>query len=235
MTWNTIDTLNLSNKRILLRADLNVPRQGMRVTDTTRIDRLKGTIDMLCAKGAKVLILSHFGRPDGEENPEMSLAFMLPVLEERWSTAVRFCRTTIGEDAEEFSRSIEAGEVALLENVRFHKGEKKNDPDFVAALARLGDMYVNDAFSAAHRAHASTCGLAGALPNAAGLLMGEELAALSGALEAPKTPVAAVVGGSKISTAGCVSQLVEKVDYIIPGGGMPIRPLCGWRRYRSLL
>ena len=221
MTWNTIDTLDLSNKRILLRADLNVPRQGMRVTDTTRIDRLKGTIDALCARGAKVLILSHFGRPDGEENPEMSLAFMLPVLEKRWNTAVRFCRTTIGEDAEAFSHSIEAGEVALLENVRFHKGEKKNDPDFVAALARLGDVYVNDAFSAAHRAHASTCGLAGALPNAAGLLMGEELAALSGALEAPKTPVAAVVGGSKISTKlGVFHNLVEKVDYIILGGGM---------------
>lgn len=219
--FKTLRDYDLTGKRVLLRADLNVPRHERKVTDTTRIDRLKGTIDYLCKKGARVLILSHFGRPEGEQNPEMSLAFMLNILEERWNTHVRFYTGDIGENAEDFSHSVEPGEVALIENIRFHKGEKKNDPDFAKALASMGDIFVNDAFSAAHRAHASTEGIAHHLPSAAGLLMEEELSALNSALGTPKKPVAAIAGGSKISTKlGVLNNLVEKVDYLILGGGM---------------
>ncbi|MBG77917.1 MAG: phosphoglycerate kinase [Alphaproteobacteria bacterium] len=219
--FKTLRDYDLTGKRVLLRADLNVPRHERKVTDTTRIDRLKGTIDYLCEKGARVLILSHFGRPEGEQNPEMSLAFMLNILEERWNTHVRFYTGDIGENAEDFSHSVEPGEVALIENIRFHKGEKKNDPDFAKALASMGDIFVNDAFSAAHRAHASTEGIAHHLPSAAGLLMEEELSALNSALGTPKKPVAAIAGGSKISTKlGVLNNLVEKVDYLILGGGM---------------
>ena len=151
----------------------------------------------------------------------MSLAFMLNILEERWNTHVRFYTGDIGENAEDFSHSVEPGEVALIENIRFHKGEKKNDPDFAKALASMGDIFVNDAFSAAHRAHASTEGIAHHLPSAAGLLMEEELSALNSALGTPKKPVAAIAGGSKISTKlGVLNNLVEKVDYLILGGGM---------------
>ena len=219
--FKTLRDYDLTGKRVLLRADLNVPRHERKVTDTTRIDRLKGTIDYLCEKGARVLILSHFGRPEGEQNPEMSLAFMLNILEERWNTHVRFYTGDIGENEEDFSHSVEPGEVALIENIRFHKGEKKNDPDFAKALASMGDIFVNDAFSAAHRAHASTEGIAHHLPSAAGLLMEEELSALNSALGTPKKPVAAIAGGSKISTKlGVLNNLVEKVDYLILGGGM---------------
>lgn len=220
-SFKTVRDYDLAGKRVLLRADLNVPRHKGKVTDTTRIDRLKGTIDYLCENGARVLILSHFGRPEGEQNPEMSLAFLLPILEERWNTDVRFYRGDIGEDAEDFSDSVEPGEVALIENIRFHKGEKSNDPAFAKNLARMGDIYVNDAFSAAHRAHASTEGVAHLLPNAAGLLMEEELSALNKALGSPQKPVTAIAGGSKISTKlGVLNNLVEKVDYLILGGGM---------------
>ncbi len=221
MTFKTLRDYNLKGKRVLLRADLNVPAKLARVTDTSRIDRLKNTIDYLREQGACTLILSHFGRPEGEQNPEMSLAFMLPVLEKQWGTTVRFFRDCIGEKAEDFSRTVQAGDVALMENVRFHKGESANAPAFVQALARLGDIYVNDAFSAAHRSHASTEGLAHLLPSAAGLLMEEELNALDSALESPIKPVVAIAGGSKISTKlKVLHNLVEKVDYLILGGGM---------------
>lgn len=220
-SFKTLKDFDLTGKRVLLRADLNVPAHERKVTDTTRIDRLKGTIDYLCSKGARVLVLSHFGRPDGEQNPQMSLVFMLPVLEERWNTHVRFYTGEIGEDAEDFSHSVEPGEVALIENIRFHKGEKKNATDFAKALSQMGDIFVNDAFSAAHRAHASTEGIAHFLPSCAGLLMEEELNALDSALGTPKKPVAAIAGGSKISTKlGVLHNLVEKVDYLILGGGM---------------
>jgi phosphoglycerate kinase len=189
--------------------------------DTTRIDRLKPTIDFLREGGAKVLILSHFGRPEGEQNPEMSLAFLLPTLEERWGCDIRFAQDCIGEKAETVVSSMRDGDVALLENLRFHKGEKANDPAFVSKLAALGDIYANDAFSAAHRAHASTEGLAQRLPAAAGLLMEQELNALDAALEHPEHPVAAIVGGSKISTKlNVLNNIVKKVDYLILGGAM---------------
>ncbi|MFK7840607.1 MAG: phosphoglycerate kinase [Bdellovibrionales bacterium] len=221
MDFQTIKDIDLGGKRILLRADLNVPARRGKVTDTTRIDRLKPTIDYLRDAGAKILILSHFGRPEGEQNPEMSLAFLVSSLEECWGCDVKFAPDCIGERAEKVAKTLQNGEIALLENLRFHAGEKANDPNFVAELAKLGDIYVNDAFSAAHRAHASTEGLAHVLPPAAGLSMSKELDALDAALEHPQTPVAAVTGGSKISTKlNVLYHLVEKVDYLILGGAM---------------
>ncbi len=221
MTFKTLKDFNLNGQRVLLRADLNVPARRGKVMDTTRIDRLKPTIDALRQAGAKILILSHFGRPEGAQNPEMSLAFLVPTLEECWSTPIRFAPHCIGEKAEALSHNLKNGEIVLLENVRFHKGEEANDPAFIAELAKLGDFYVNDAFSAAHRAHASTEGLAHVLPSAAGLLMEAELTALDTALEHPQKPVAAITGGSKISSKiNVLNNLVQKVDYLILGGGM---------------
>lgn len=221
MHFKSIRDIDLNNKRVLLRADLNVPAKRGIVTDATRIDRLKPTIDYLKKAGAKILILSHFGRPDGERNPQMSLAFLISALQEHWGTDIRFSQTCVGEKAEALAASLKPGDVALLENVRFHKGEEANDPAFAAQLARLGDVYVNDAFSAAHRAHASTEGLAHLLPAAAGLLMEEELNALDRALGNPAKPVAAITGGSKISTKlKVLDHLIEKVDFLILGGAM---------------
>ena len=221
MNFNSIKDMELSGKRVLLRADLNVPAQRSKVMDTNRIDRLKPTIDYLRQAGAKTLILSHFGRPEGEQNPQMSLVFMVPTLEECWGCDIRFAQDCIGEKAQSVVDALEPGDVGLLENVRFHKGEKANDPDFVASLAALGDVYVNDAFSAAHRAHASTEGLAHKLPAAAGLLMEQELKALDSALEHPQKPVAAIVGGSKISTKlNVLENISQKVDFLILGGAM---------------
>lgn len=219
--FQTIRDIDLQGKKVLLRADLNVPAQRGKVTDTTRIDRLKPTIDYLCEAGARVLILSHFGRPDGEQNPEMSLAFLSPVLKQCWGRLVRFAPDCVGSAARKLSAELKNGEIGLLENVRFHKEETANDKDFAQDLAALGDIYINDAFSAAHRAHASTEGIAHVLPSAAGLLMEEELNALNSALETPKKPVAAIAGGSKISTKlGVLYHLIERVDYLILGGGM---------------
>lgn len=221
MTFKTIRDIDLQNKRVLLRADLNVPMKSGKVTDTARIDRLKPTIDYLRKAGAKVLILSHFGRPEGERNPQMSLAFLVPALQEAWGTPIKFAQDCIGPKAEGLSSTLKGGEVGLLENVRFHKGEEENSTAFAKDLAKLGDIYVNDAFSVSHRAHATTEGLAHLLPSAAGLLMEEELNALDRALENPKRPVAAIAGGSKISTKlKVLKNLVEKVDYLILGGGM---------------
>lgn len=221
MTFKSMNSMNLTGQRVLLRADLNVPARRSVVTDSTRIDRLKPTIDALRGAGAKILILSHFGRPEGAQNPEMSLAFLLPALEKSWGCKVRFAQNCIGEKAHAVAASLQNGDVALLENVRFHKGEESNDPEFIKALAALGDIYINDAFSAAHRAHASTEGLAHVLPSAAGLLMEAELKALDKALGNPQKPVAAITGGSKISTKiNVLNNLVEKVDYLILGGGM---------------
>lgn len=221
MNFRSIRDLDLKGKKVLLRADLNVPARRGKVMDTTRIDRLKPTIDFLRDAGAKVLILSHFGRPEGEQNPEMSLVFMVHTLEECWGCSVRFAQDCIGEKARNVADSMESGEVALLENVRFHKGEKANDETFIAELAKLGDIFVNDAFSAAHRAHASTAGLAGRLPAAAGLLMEQELNALDAALESPQKPVTAIVGGSKISTKlNVLNNIAQKTDCLVLGGAM---------------
>jgi phosphoglycerate kinase len=221
MNFKSIRDMDLKNKRVLLRADLNVPAKSGKVTDTTRIDRLKPTIDYLRKAGAKILILSHFGRPDGERNPQMSLAFLTPALEQSWGVGVKFAQDCIGPSAESLVNSLKAGEVGLLENLRFHKGEEENDKGFARELAKLGDIYVNDAFSAAHRAHASTEGIAHLLPAAAGLLMEEELNALDAALGNPQKPVAAITGGSKISTKlSVLNNLINKVDYLILGGAM---------------
>lgn len=221
MRFKTLKDFSFKDKTVLLRADLNVPAQHGRITDTARITRLKPTIDFLRAQGAKILVLSHFGRPEGEMNPQMSLAFLAPALEDSWGTQVRFAADCIGPKAIAAAQSLKAGDIALLENVRFHKGEEKNDPAFAQELAKTGDIFINDAFSAAHRAHASTEGLAHILPSGAGLLMEEELEALGKALGAPQRPVAAITGGSKISTKlEVLSHLVTKVDFLILGGGM---------------
>ncbi len=221
MKFKTIRDFDLKGKRVLMRADLNVPVQKGKVMDTARIDRLKPTIDYLRKSGAKIIILSHFGRPDGERNPQMSLAFLIPALESAWGVPVKFAQDCIGAKAETLASNLQAGEVAILENVRFHKGEEANDPLFIRELARLGDVYVNDAFSVSHRAHASTEGLAHALPSAAGFLMEEELNALDRALGKPARPVAAIAGGSKVSSKlKILDHLIEKVDFLILGGGM---------------
>ena len=219
--FHTIRDLDLKGKIVLLRADLNVPAQGGKVTDTTRIDRLKPTIDYLCNAGARILILSHFGRPEGQRNPAMSLEFLPPILKQCWGHPVRFATDCIGGPAQNMAAEIKDGDIALLENVRFHKEETANDPEFCKQLAALGDVYINDAFSASHRAHASTEGLAHLLPCAAGLLMEEELNALNKALETPQKPVVAIAGGSKISTKlGVLYNLIDRVDYLVLGGGM---------------
>ncbi len=197
---------NLSGKTVLLRADLNVPVQQGKVTDTTRIDRLKPTIDELKQREAKIIILSHFGRPKGQINPEFSLAFLTDILSKRWNTQVTF----------------ETGNnVVLLENLRFNSGEEDNDSAFAKQLAEQGDYFVNDAFSVSHRAHASVEAITRYLPSYAGRLMEMELKSLSLALETPERPVTAVVGGAKISTKlELLSNLIKKVDTLILGGGM---------------
>lgn len=221
MSFKTLRDFDLKGKRVLVRADLNVPAKDGKVSDTTRIDRLKPTIDFLTQAGAKTILLSHFGRPKSAADTEYSQAFLAPVCEKSWGVKVGFGQDCIGAEAANAVSALKDGEVVLLENVRFHAGEEKNDAAFVAELAKLGDLYVNDAFSAAHRAHASTEGLAHRLPTAAGFLMEAELNALSDALEAPKKPVIAIVGGSKISTKlSVLNNLVKKVDYLFLGGGM---------------
>jgi phosphoglycerate kinase len=220
-TFKTIDSLDVSGKRVLVRVDLNVPMKNGKVTDATRIERAAPTLAELAAKGAKVVVLSHFGRPDGKRVPEMSLKPLVEPLAKAIGKPVAFADDCIGPLAEEAVRGLKPGEVLLLENLRFHKEEEKNDSGFIDKLSVLGDVYVNDAFSAAHRAHASTEGLANRLPAAAGRLMQAELEALDKALGNPKRPVCAVVGGAKVSTKlDLLGNLVGKVDKLIIGGGM---------------
>lgn len=220
-TFKTIDSLDVSGKRVLVRVDLNVPMKNGKVTDATRIERAVPTLAELAAKGAKVVVLSHFGRPDGKRVPEMSLRPLVEPLSQALGKPVAFAEDCIGPLAEEAVRNLKAGEVLLLENLRFHKEEEKNDGAFIDKLSVLGDVYVNDAFSTAHRAHASTEGLAHRLPAAAGRLMQAELEALDKALGNPKRPVCAVVGGAKVSTKlDLLGNLVGKVSRLIIGGGM---------------
>lgn len=222
MTFKTLDDLgNLSGRRALVRVDLNVPMDGNRVTDTTRIDRVLPTIRELSDKGARVVLLAHFGRPKGAVMPEMSLAPVAAALTERLGQPVAFAADCIGDLAASLVDGLKDGDVALLENTRFHAGEEKNDGAFADALAALGDLYVNDAFSAAHRAHASTEGLARRLPAYAGRTMQAELEALASALTTPVRPVLAVVGGAKVSSKiDLLENLVKKVDMLVIGGGM---------------
>ncbi len=216
----TLDGVDVAGKRVLVRADLNVPVQDGQVTDTTRIDRLAPTIRALAEKNARIILLSHFGRPKGPD-PKESLAPLVPTIAERLGLPVAFAADCVGPSAEAAVAAMTDGSVLLLENLRFHKGEEKNDPDFAAGLARLGDLYVDDAFSAAHRAHASISGIPALLPAYAGQGMAAELTALDRALGNPVHPVAAIVGGAKISTKlDLLGNLVGKVDLLVLGGGM---------------
>lgn len=217
-----ISEADVAGKCVLVRADLNVPFQGGAITDATRIERFLPTVKELISRGAKVVVMSHFGRPKGQRVPEMSLAPVAARLGELLDgVSVAFADDCIGDGAKAAVNALNNGDVLVLENLRFHKGETDNDPDFVSALAELGDIYVSDAFSTSHRAHASTEGLALKLPSYAGPLMMMEVNALKAALEAPKRPVAAVVGGAKVSTKiELLTNLVSKVDMIIVGGGM---------------
>lgn len=220
--FKTLDDVSAREKTVLVRGDLNVPMSNGQVGDTTRLVRLAPTLRELADQGAKVVVLSHFGRPKGRRVAEYSLKQVVPALSDALGDrAVAFAEDCIGPAAEAAIAALNPGGVLLLENVRFHAGEETNDPDFARALAGLGDLYVNDAFSAAHRAHASTAGIAQHLPAYAGRLMQAELEALSRALEAPERPVLAVVGGAKISTKlDLLGNLIAKVDMLVLGGGM---------------
>lgn len=221
MPWKTLDDLDLSGKTVLVRVDINVPVENGAVTDATRIDRIVPTVNDILAAGGKPVLLAHFGRPKGQRVPEMSLKVTLPALETALGRSVIFAEDCVGLPAEQAVARLSEGDILLLENTRYHSGEEKNDPALAARMAALGDIYVNDAFSAAHRAHASTEGLARLLPSAAGRLMQAELEALESALGTPQRPVVAVVGGAKVSTKlELLGNLVEKVDYLIIGGGM---------------
>jgi phosphoglycerate kinase len=218
----TLDDLgDLEGKRVLVRVDLNVPMQEGKVSDDTRLRATLPTVSELADKGAIVLLLAHFGRPRGERRPDMSLALVTRPYSELLGRPVRFIDDCCGPAAKEAIATLAPGDVAILENTRFHAGEEKNDPALAAGMAELGDLYVDDAFSAAHRAHASTEGVAHLLPAYAGRAMEAELKALDKALGSPERPVAAVVGGAKVSTKlEALKHLVAKVDHLIIGGGM---------------
>jgi phosphoglycerate kinase len=216
----TLDQADVRGRRVLLRVDLNVPMENGRVSDTTRIERVTPTMLEIADKGGKVVLLSHFGRPKGRDASQ-SLRPVAAAVADVAGRPVGFAEDCIGEPAEAAIKAMKPGDIVCLENTRFHNEEEKNEPGFVARLAALGDIYVNDAFSAAHRAHASTEGLAHRLPAYAGRAMQAELEALRKALEAPERPVAAIVGGAKISTKlDLLGNLIAKVDVLIIGGGM---------------
>ncbi len=221
MTFKTLDDADLQGRRALVRVDFNVPMHDGQVSDDTRLKAAVPTIEKLRAGGAKVVLLAHFDRPKGKVVPSMSLEPIVPALAKVLGAPVAFGSDCVGPAAAEAIAAIKPGEVLLLENVRFHAGEEKNDPDFAKALAANGDLYVNDAFSAAHRAHASTEGLAHLLPAYAGEQMRLELSALDKALGKPDRPVLGIVGGSKVSTKlDLLSHLVTKLDKLAIGGGM---------------
>ncbi|MBM3084099.1 phosphoglycerate kinase [Chelatococcus daeguensis] len=220
-SFRTLDEAQVKGRRVLLRVDLNVPMENGRVSDATRIERVVPTIREIADNGGRVVLLAHFGRPKGKPEPKDSLHPVAAAVAEHIGRPVAFAEDCIGEAATEAVDALKDGDVVLLENTRFHAGEEKNDTDFVKALAANGDLYVNDAFSAAHRAHASTEGLAHVLPAYAGRTMQAELEALAKALEAPKRPVVAIVGGAKVSSKiDLLENLVTKVDALVIGGGM---------------
>ena len=219
--YQTLDDLDVEGQRVLVRADLNVPMAGGRVTDLTRLERVVPTLRELADRNARVVVLSHFGRPKGERRADMSLRPVAEALAELMGEDIAFAEDCIGQQAEAVVNGLASSEIAVLENVRFHPGEEENDATFARDLADLGDLYVNDAFSAAHRAHASTEHLAHLLPNAAGRSMQAELEALERALGNPEHPVAAVIGGAKVSSKlDVLGHLIGKVDMIVIGGGM---------------
>ena len=219
--FRTLDDADVAGKRVLLRVDLNVPMQDGKVTDATRIERVAPTIAELSGKGAKVILLAHFGRPKGAADAALSLEPIAAATAGVVGRPVAFAADCVGAEAAKAVAALAEGDILLLENTRFHKGEERNDPDFVRALAENGDIYVNDAFSAAHRAHASTEGLAHVLPAYAGRTMQAELEALEAGLGTPKRPVVAIVGGAKVSTKiDLLTNLVGRVDALVIGGGM---------------
>ncbi|MGN6304690.1 MAG: phosphoglycerate kinase, partial [Mesorhizobium sp.] len=220
--FKTLDDIGaIAGKRVLVRVDLNVPVADGKVSDTTRIERIVPTLDELSKKGAKVILLAHFGRPKGGPAPEFSLDPIANAVETIIGRPVGFAADCIGKEAADAVAKMKNGDILLLENTRFHKGEEKNDPDFSKALAANGDLYVNDAFSAAHRAHCSTEGLARLLPAFAGRTMQAELEALEKGLGNPVKPVIAIVGGAKVSTKiDLLMNLVRQVDALVIGGGM---------------
>jgi phosphoglycerate kinase len=219
--FRTLDEADVAGKRVLVRVDLNVPMEDGHVTDATRIDRILPSINDIADRGGRVILLAHFGRPKNGPDKENSLEPLAKVLGDHLKKPVAFASDCIGESASAAVEALGNGGILLLENTRFHKGEEKNDPAFVAELAKLGELYVNDAFSAAHRAHASTEGLAHKLPAYAGRTMQAELEAIGAALDNPARPVAAIVGGAKVSTKlELLGNLSGKVDFLIIGGGM---------------
>ncbi len=217
MGWKTLDDMDLSGKTVLTRVDINVPMDAGRITDATRITRIVPTVRDILAAGGKPVLLAHFGRPNGAYVPELSLRPLVPALSEAFGVEVTF----VERPSRDALNALPAGSVVLVENTRFSAMEEANDPQMAGFLASLGDVFCNDAFSAAHRAHASTEGVAHLLPSCAGRLMAAELQALEAALTDPKRPVVAVVGGAKVSTKlDLLSNLVEKVDHLVIGGGM---------------
>ncbi len=220
-TYHTLDDLDVGGKRVLVRVDLNVPMRDGEVSDMTRIERALPTIEELSKRGARVILLSHFGRPKGRRVEEMSLLPVARALMARLGRTIGFAEDCVGSAAISAIENMSDGDIVLLENLRFHEGEERNDPLFARELANLGDLYVNDAFSTAHRAHASTEAITRLLPAAAGRGMEAELSALAAALETPQRPLAAIVGGAKISTKlDLLGNLVSRVDQLIVGGGM---------------
>ena len=221
MSYKTLSDFDFQGKTVFVRADLNVPAKDGVITDMTRIDRFVPTLKEIAEKGGRVVVASHFGRPKGEKKAEFSMEFLKPALENVSGLHVKFVDDCIGEKRDEVINAMENGDVVLLENLRFYAGEEKNDKEFAESLASGIDIYINDAFSTAHRAHASTEGMAHLLPRGAGRLMQEELEALDKALGNPERPAVALVGGSKVSTKlELLSNLVKKVDYLCIGGGM---------------
>ncbi|WP_282021821.1 phosphoglycerate kinase [Ruegeria faecimaris] len=221
MGWKTLDDMDLNGKRVLVRVDINVPVVDGVVTDATRIQRIVPTVRDILAAGGKPILLAHFGRPGGERRESLSLKQLIPTLESAFGAQVLFAADCVGTEVELVADTLQAGQVLLLENTRFHAVETKNDPDLAAGMAKLGEVYCNDAFSAAHRAHSSTEAIARLLPACAGRLMQAELQALESALGAPERPVTAVVGGAKVSTKlELLGNLIDKVDHLIIGGGM---------------
>ncbi len=219
--FKTIDDLDMDGKVVLTRVDVNVPVEDGRVTDATRIEKIVPTVKDIQAKGGIPVLLAHFDRPKGKRVDSMSLKQIVPALEAALGQQVVFADDCIGGPAKRVVADLKPGDVALLENTRFHEGEEKNDPTFAASIAALGKVFINDAFSAAHRAHGSTEGLARLLPSGAGRLMEAELKALDAALGNPQRPVMAVVGGAKVSTKlDLLMNLVDKVDHLVIGGGM---------------
>ncbi len=221
MQFHTIDDLDVRGKRVLVREDLNVPMKAGAVGDPTRIDAALPTLRALSERGAKVVILSHLGRPDGVADPKFSLRPIAAALAEHLGKPVAFASDCVGEPARTAIAALKDGDLVLLENVRYHPGEEQNDPAFSKELASLGDLYVNDAFGTAHRAHASTEGIAHLLPNAAGLLMQAELRALGGLVANPAQPYVCAIGGAKVKDkVGVFTNLMEKVNAFCIGGGM---------------